>query len=358
MSATDVSICSNALLMLGDGPIADFTTVNDRTRLCANLFPQVRDAVLRSHPWNCAVARVALAPDAVTPAAVAIDWAFQFSLPDDWLRTLRVGAQGQEDPHLSEGRKILSDANPLYLRYIFRNEIVASWDAMLVHGVSLLMKAALAYPITKSTSLATASLDDAINYMKTCRAVDGQDDPPRHSAISACSPRAARIRLPGSGERVPKLNTVQTNFTAGEWSPRLLGRTELPNYQNAAEFLENVIVQLHGGARRRDGLRYVAAAKFAAKKARLIPFIFQLDRCLHPRGWRPVHPLLQERRAARCPLRDRHLDHRGDAAEPRLLADPECNGRGAQFTDPAAPAPLRGHELVDRLGAVHDRALR
>jgi hypothetical protein len=48
--ATDVSICSNALLMLGDGPISDFTTVNDRTRLCANLFPQVRDAVLRSHP--------------------------------------------------------------------------------------------------------------------------------------------------------------------------------------------------------------------------------------------------------------------------------------------------------------------
>jgi hypothetical protein len=77
--------------------------------------------------------------------------AFQFSVPDDWLRTLRVGAQGQEDDHQSEGRKILSDANPLYLRYIFRNVTVASWDTMLVHGVSLLMKAALAYPITKST---------------------------------------------------------------------------------------------------------------------------------------------------------------------------------------------------------------
>jgi hypothetical protein len=73
---------------------------------------------------------------------------------------------------------------------------------------------------------------------------------------------------------VPKLNTVQTNFTAGEWTPRLLGRTELPNYQNAAEFLENVIVQLHGGARRRDGCDSWRLRSSTPRKPRLIPFIY------------------------------------------------------------------------------------
>src|SRR5690348_6919352 len=100
--ATDVSICSNALLMLGDSSIADFNEDNDRARLASNLFPQVRDAVLRLHPWNCAVKRTVLAPDATTPPEVAIDWTYQFTLPDDWVRTLQVGAYGEEDDHRSE----------------------------------------------------------------------------------------------------------------------------------------------------------------------------------------------------------------------------------------------------------------
>lgn len=173
--ATAVSVCSNALLMLGAGSINDFTEDNDRAKLASNLYPQVRDAMLRSHPWNCAVARVALAPMVEIPA---FDYPLQFAVPDNWLRTLQVGQHDNEVDHRHEGRRILSFSDPLYLRYIFRNEVEASWDSMLVHAVSLLMKAAMAYPITKSAALATASLNDAVAYLKSCRAVDGQDDPP------------------------------------------------------------------------------------------------------------------------------------------------------------------------------------
>jgi hypothetical protein len=73
---------------------------------------------------------------------------------------------------------------------------------------------------------------------------------------------------------MPRLTTVQTNFTAGEISPRALGRIDAPFYNNAAEFMENVIPLVQGGARRRDGLRFVAAAKFPDKAARVIPFVF------------------------------------------------------------------------------------
>lgn len=174
MATTDVSICSNALLMLGDDAISDFNEDNKRTTLSVNLYPQVRLAVLRSHPWNCAVKRDQLAPELTTPL---FDYAYQYNVPADWLRTLQVGEYGGEVDHRTEGRRILADFNPLPIRYIFANLNESTWDAMLVHGVSLMMKAALAYPITKSASLATACLDDALNYLKTCRAVDGQDDP-------------------------------------------------------------------------------------------------------------------------------------------------------------------------------------
>jgi hypothetical protein len=175
MAATDVSICSNALLMLGASTINDFNEDADRARLASNLFPQVRDAVLRSHPWNCAVKRVVLAPEVTVPD---FDWSAQFAVPDDWLRTLQVGELGAEIDFRQEGRKFLADTDTFRLRYVYRNEVVASWEPMLVHAVSLLMKAAMAYPITKSSSLATEALADATNYLKICRAVDGQDEPP------------------------------------------------------------------------------------------------------------------------------------------------------------------------------------
>lgn len=173
--ATDVSICSNALLMLGDQPINDFNEDNTRTTLCVNLYPQVRLAALRSHPWNCAKKMDQLAPEIAAPP---FDYAYQYALPSDWLRTLQVGEYGCEVDHRTFGRKILADVNPLPLVYLFANTNEGTWDAMLVHGVSLMMKAALAYPITKSASLASACMEDALNYLKTCRAVDGQDDPP------------------------------------------------------------------------------------------------------------------------------------------------------------------------------------
>lgn len=67
---------------------------------------------------------------------------------------------------------------------------------------------------------------------------------------------------------------LQSNFTAGELSPRLIGRTDIANYANAAEILENVDVKIHGGATRRAGTRYRATAKISAKRTRLIPFVF------------------------------------------------------------------------------------
>jgi hypothetical protein len=54
---------------------------------------------------------------------------------------------------------------------------------------------------------------------------------------------------------------TQTNFTAGELDPRLLGRTDLKSFENGAAKLRNVVVDTTGGARRRPGTAYVATAQ-------------------------------------------------------------------------------------------------
>lgn len=71
-----------------------------------------------------------------------------------------------------------------------------------------------------------------------------------------------------------RATVLKTNFTAGELSPRLLGRVDISRYHNGAKRLRNAYPLVHGGARRRRGLRYTADAKNASKIARLIAFIF------------------------------------------------------------------------------------
>ncbi len=66
----------------------------------------------------------------------------------------------------------------------------------------------------------------------------------------------------------------QTNFTAGEVSPKCYGRVDVARYANGAKALPNCIVNIHGGAERRPGKWFIAGTKDYAKRARLVPFVF------------------------------------------------------------------------------------
>ena len=73
-----------------------------------------------------------------------------------------------------------------------------------------------------------------------------------------------------------KASPAFTNFTAGELSPRLDGRTDLAKYQNGCKTLQNFIVHPHGGASRRPGTTFVREVKNSAHNVRLIPFEFNV----------------------------------------------------------------------------------
>ena len=176
--ATGVSICSNALLMLGSQTINDFADEEnlDRAKLCSNLYPTVRDDMLRSHPWNCCIKRAVLAPDAVAPL---FGYSHAFELPADFSRVLEVGSNGCQIDYLVEGRTIQANTTVLELRYVFRNEVENTWDAHLVKLVTLAMAAAMAYPITQSAAMQQTMEQKLETSLRRARAVDGQEDPPQ-----------------------------------------------------------------------------------------------------------------------------------------------------------------------------------
>jgi len=73
---------------------------------------------------------------------------------------------------------------------------------------------------------------------------------------------------------MPRIAPIQTNFTVGELSPRLRARTNWEKYPNAVEELTNYIVQPHGPAVKRPGLRFIQEIKDSTQNAWLVPFEF------------------------------------------------------------------------------------
>ncbi len=175
--STVVTVCSNALLSLGAQSLNSLDDLSDRARAAANLFPQIRDSLLRAHPWNCAIKRVVLSPDVDPPP---FGYARQFSLPGDWLRTLSIGQSVDDRPdYETEGGKILTDESVVYLRYVFRNENPSTWDAQLDHAMTVAMAAVLALPATGNETMAQAKNGELMALLKAARAADGQEDPPQ-----------------------------------------------------------------------------------------------------------------------------------------------------------------------------------
>lgn len=72
--------------------------------------------------------------------------------------------------------------------------------------------------------------------------------------------------------------SIQTNFTAGEISPRLYAHTDLAKYKNGIKTATNTEVLPHGPVRRRSGFKYIAEVKDSTKATRIIRFQFdQVD---------------------------------------------------------------------------------
>jgi len=105
-----VEIGNIALVNLGEDTITSLSDEVKAARLINRRYAPIRDAVLRAHPWNCAMARAGLASSDPAPA-----WgpAACYHLPTDCLRVLRL--EDRSAAWKVEGRKVVTNAPaPLY----------------------------------------------------------------------------------------------------------------------------------------------------------------------------------------------------------------------------------------------------
>jgi hypothetical protein len=179
--ATDITICSNALMRLGAKKFDSFSQAdpagenNEQVRLCQELWATVRRQVLRANTWNCALKRVSITADVTAPA---FGYAKRYAKPADWLRTVFVGLDPADRyDYRTEGGFFLTDETSFPLLYVYDNTDPLTYDAALVEALEIAMAAALAYPVTQSTSLAAELTNILQRVLIQARGLDTGDDP-------------------------------------------------------------------------------------------------------------------------------------------------------------------------------------
>ena len=159
--ASVVDICNGALNQLGASTILSLTEDSKNARLCNSIYTQVRDALFRTHPWNCLQTRLELAASSDSPA-----WGFTYAytLPANCLRLLRV--LDYDSNYKVEGRKILSDASTMKILYIARITDPNEYDELLRETLSAALGADIAYAVTSNN---TTSQNMIVSYQEKLR---------------------------------------------------------------------------------------------------------------------------------------------------------------------------------------------
>ena len=168
--ASVVDICNGALNQLGATTILSLTEDSKNARLCNSRYTQVRDALFRTHPWNCLQKRIELALDTSAPI-----WGFKYSytLPADCLRLLRI--LDYDTNYKVEGRKVLSNSETMKILYVSRVTDPNEYDELLRETISASLGADIAFGVTSNNQTATNMYNLFKEKLRDARFVDSTE---------------------------------------------------------------------------------------------------------------------------------------------------------------------------------------
>jgi len=175
-----VDLCNLALTSLGQPTVVQIDPPDDNSksaRLCAQIYPIMRDEVIRFHPWRRLTKRTTLAASVVAP-----DWGYTtaYPLPADLITLIDVYVGGVKlmDWHL-EGDDILTNTtDPLQIRYIQTSTNPDDWDPLLRDAVAYRLAVDLAEPLTQDPSKKSFAIAKYEEVMKSAKNASAQEGTP------------------------------------------------------------------------------------------------------------------------------------------------------------------------------------
>ena len=180
--ASAVGISNAALGKIGAGTLLALTDASPEGRLALRTFAELRDQLLRAHPWNFATKRASLAASSTAPV-----WEYDnaYVVPSDFLRVLDVSNPQLMDyrvERVEDATVIVTDISaPLKIKYTAQITDADSMDPSFREALSALLAREWAEPLTGITSLGQQAAAMYDKKLQEAKAVDGQEQTPAES---------------------------------------------------------------------------------------------------------------------------------------------------------------------------------
>jgi hypothetical protein len=190
MAAGDsaLSVCSDALLMLGAKPISSFNEGTDEASVCDALYPNIRDQALMIYPWSFTFKKIQLARLVTTPTN---EYKYEYQMPSDRLGAPRavydsasVGAHTVTNYKIM-GSKLLTNEEIVYVDYQYPVP-ESEMPVWFVQLLKYLTAWHISIPITdqvdkaqywQSVAVGAPSENGRGGYIRTAMNIDGQNQP-------------------------------------------------------------------------------------------------------------------------------------------------------------------------------------
>lgn len=169
-TTSQVEICSNALILIGDKPLANLNEDRDGAVVAKNLYETTVRSLLTSHRWRFAIKKASLSQLTTTPVN---EWTYQYQLPTDHISTIRTYPSSSYE--IFED-KLLSNNTSVELDYIFRiNENY--FPPYFTEALEYLMASKMCVPVTGEGARAKAYFSMYLDKLSQARSTDSMGRP-------------------------------------------------------------------------------------------------------------------------------------------------------------------------------------
>lgn len=185
---TGVSICSDALILLGAKAISSFNDGTDEANACDRLYPDIRDSTLVMYPWKFSIKKVQLAQLITAPNSA---WTYAYQLPGDRLaypRAVRETASPGVPLHKEweiQGDQLLTNISTVFIDYQYSVPEYA-WPQYFTQLMKYMLAWHLAEPITeqgektsrwRQIAAGEPSENSRGGYFRQAMQIDGANSP-------------------------------------------------------------------------------------------------------------------------------------------------------------------------------------
>lgn len=166
--ATDVSMASNALLLLGEDSIS---SLSDNPAL-ANLYADTYQSVLAFHPWSFALKEQRLSRNSATPD-VLTNYQYSYNLPSDLIRIWEISPFSNYE---LIGNGLYSNETELLARYVYKVD-ESQLPPHFVKVMEYKLAADAAMSITEDTERLQIFEQKYMQELNKAMAIDSQSRP-------------------------------------------------------------------------------------------------------------------------------------------------------------------------------------